>query len=97
MLIMLVLFITSVPDCYKNQEMCNKTVDNYHHALEFVADCYMSQEMCDKVVNSHSSAIRVAPECYKTQKMCDKSLLVFFIFLIDIKLKKCVIELFLFQ
>ena len=63
MLIMLVLFITSVPDCYKNQE----TVDNYHHALEFVADCYMSQEMCDKVVNSHSSTIRVAPECYKTQ------------------------------
>ena len=25
-----------VPDCYKNQEMCNKAVDNYPHALEFV-------------------------------------------------------------
>ena len=24
-----------VPDCYKNQEMCNKAVDNYPHALEF--------------------------------------------------------------
>ena len=25
-----------VPDCCKNQEMCNKAVDNYPHALEFV-------------------------------------------------------------
>ena len=24
-----------VPDCYKNQEMCNKAVENYPHALEF--------------------------------------------------------------
>ena len=28
--------LKSVPDCYKNQEMCNKAVDNYRHALEFV-------------------------------------------------------------
>ena len=26
--------LKSVPDCYKNQEMCNKAVDNYPHALE---------------------------------------------------------------
>ena len=25
--------LKSVPDCYKNQEMCNKAVDNYPHAL----------------------------------------------------------------
>ena len=30
---------TSVPDCYKNQEMCNKAVNNYPHALEFVSEC----------------------------------------------------------
>ena len=28
--------LNSVPNCYKNQEMCNKAVDNYRHALEFV-------------------------------------------------------------
>ena len=28
--------LKSVPDCYKNQEMCNKAVDNYPHILEFV-------------------------------------------------------------
>ena len=24
-----------VPDCYKNQEMCNKALFNYPYALEF--------------------------------------------------------------
>ena len=28
--------LKSVPDCYKNQEMCNKAVGYYPHALEFV-------------------------------------------------------------
>ena len=28
--------LESVSDCYKNQEMCNKAVSNYPHALEFV-------------------------------------------------------------
>ena len=31
--------LKSVPDCYKNQEMSNKAVDNYPHALEFVPEC----------------------------------------------------------
>ena len=25
--------------CYKNQGMCNKSVENYPHALEFVPEC----------------------------------------------------------
>ena len=29
-----------VPDCYKNDKMCNKAVDNYPQSLEFVPDCY---------------------------------------------------------
>ena len=32
--------LKSVPDCYKNQEICNKVVGNYTHALEFVPSCY---------------------------------------------------------
>ena len=31
--------IKSVLDCYKNQEMCNKLVDNDPHASEFVPEC----------------------------------------------------------
>ena len=30
--------LKSVPDCYKNQEMCNKEVDDYPHTLEFVPE-----------------------------------------------------------
>ena len=40
--------LKSVPDCYKNQEICNKAVDNYPHTLEFALECYKSQEMCYK-------------------------------------------------
>ena len=65
----------SFPDCYKNQEMCNRAVDNYPHAFEFVPECSMTQEMCDKAVN--------------------KCFLYLILFLIGIKLKKCVTELFL--
>ena len=64
--------LKSIPDCYKNQEMCNKAVDNYPHALEFVPEC---SKKCDKTFN--------------------KCLLAFFIFLINIKLKKCVKDFFL--
>ena len=76
--------------------MGNKPVDNYPHALALVSEFFMTQEMCEKVVNTHSSKIQFVPECYKTGKICDKafnkSFLAFFLFLIDIKLKKCVTE-----
>ena len=48
----------SVSNCYKNQEIWNKAVDNYPHALEFLPDYYMTQEMCNKIFNTHSSTIR---------------------------------------
>ena len=32
--------LKSVPDCYKNQEMCNKAVDNYPNSLEVVPESY---------------------------------------------------------
>ena len=37
--------LESVPDCYKNQEMCNKAVDNYPHPLGFFPECYRVQKM----------------------------------------------------
>ena len=43
--------LNSVLDCNKNQEMCNKTGDNYSHALEFAPDFYMTQEICDQAFN----------------------------------------------
>ena len=37
--------------------MCNKGVDNYPHALQFVFACFISQEICDKAVNTYCSTI----------------------------------------
>ena len=30
--------LESVPDCCKNQQICDKAVDNYPHALKTVSD-----------------------------------------------------------
>ena len=91
--------LKSVPDCYKNQEMCNKAVDNYTDALEFVPECYKTQKKCDKAVNTYPCTIKFVPECVMTQEMYHKAVnryfLCYFLFLINIKLKKCVTELFL--
>ena len=55
--------IKSVPDYYKNQEMCNKAVDNYLYALKFVSEYFMTQEMCDKAVGNLYSKIQFVPKC----------------------------------
>ena len=39
-----------VPDCYKDQEMCNKAVDNYFHALKFISECYKTQKCVTKLL-----------------------------------------------
>ena len=36
--------IRYVPDCYKNQQISDKAVDNYLYTLKFVPDCYKSQK-----------------------------------------------------
>ena len=47
--------------------------------------------MCNETVNTDSSTIQFLLECYKTQKLLINVLLHLFIFLIDVKLKKCMI------
>ena len=42
--------LDSVPDCYKNQETCNKAVDNYLYALEVVPECYKIQKCSIKLL-----------------------------------------------
>ena len=43
---------------------CNKVVDNYPHALEFVPDCYKTQEMCNKAVNIYRSTTKFVLKYY---------------------------------
>ena len=77
--------------------MCDEAVDNYSYTLEFVPDCHKTQKLCDKAVDTYPSAIQFVPECYKTQKCVIKLLVLVLVllFLIDIRLKKCVVKLFL--
>ena len=51
----------------KTQELCNKAVEDYAHALEFVPDWYQTHEMCIKAVENYPSTIKYAPDLYKTQ------------------------------
>ena len=43
--------LKNAPDGYKNQEMCNKAVENYPHALEFGPECSKTKEMCHRAVH----------------------------------------------
>ena len=44
--------------------MCNKAIDNYPHALEFISECFMTEKMCDKAVSVYLSTIKFVPECF---------------------------------
>ena len=55
----------NIKDCYKNQEMCNKEIDNY-------SECLITQEMSDKAVNRCFFVFDSIPDLYKTQEMCDR-------------------------
>ena len=48
--------------------MCNKAVNNYPLALEFVPVCYKTQKMCDKAVNKFFYIFDSIPDWFKTQK-----------------------------
>ena len=73
-------FLGSIPDCYKDQKMCNQAVNNYVHALEFVSECCRTCKICDKAVNTYLSRIQFVPKSYKTQEMCDKAVNKSFVF-----------------
>ena len=89
--------LRSVPCCYKNEEMCIKAVDSNPYASEFVPECYRTKETCDKAVDIYPPTTKFV-DCM-TSEMCDKAVnrcfLYLILFLIGIKLKKCVTELFL--
>ena len=67
--------LQSVPNFYKNKEMCNEEVDNYSHTLEFVPECYKTQKTSEKSVSTYPSTIKFVPECIMTQKKVIKQLI----------------------
>ena len=53
--------------------MCDKAVDNYPRALEFIPECCRTHKMCDKTVDTYLSTLEYVPGQFKTQKMTDKA------------------------
>ena len=47
--------------------MCNKAVDDFAHALEFVPDRNKTLEKYIKAVDNYLSTIKHVPDRYKTQ------------------------------
>ena len=53
--------------------MCDKAVDNYSTALEFVPDRYNSKKMCDNIISENPFMLKYCPDKYITQKICDEA------------------------
>ena len=63
--------LKSVPDCYKNQEMCNEAVDNYSHVLNwFLNAITLKKGGCCKAVRMFFIFDSI-PAQYETQEICD--------------------------
>ena len=56
------------------QSKCNKAVNSFVHALQFVSDCYKTQKVSNKAAHTSLSIIQFVPQSYKTDKMCDKAI-----------------------
>ena len=65
--------IKFVPECYKIQKICDKTVHTCPFVFEFVPDQYKIQDMCVKVVSKKPFMLRNCLDRYKTREMCDEA------------------------
>ena len=61
-----------VPDQYKAEQICDKTILENGGTLKAVPHYYRNQEMCNKTANNYPHALEFVPEPYKAKKICDK-------------------------
>ena len=47
--------------------MCDKSVESYPHALEFVPECYKNKKKGDKAVDAYPSTTEYIPDRFNTQ------------------------------
>ena len=84
--------------CYKNQQICDKSIDNYSHTLEFVPGFYKYQKMYNRAVGTQPSTKQFVLECNEPKEICYKAVNIYslylILFLINMKLKKYVTQLF---
>ena len=90
--------LLSLCDRCKTQEMYMKVVGKYEHILEFFPDCFKIQELCNKAAIIYPSTIQAFSKGYKLKKNALKLFLFsffYFLNLINIILKECLMETFL--
>ena len=51
--------------------MCNKAVENYPHASEFLSECYKTRERFHRGVHRFFFVFDSIPDKYKTQEICN--------------------------
>ena len=62
-----------IPNHFKTQGMCERTVEENLWSLVYVPDQYKTQEMCEKAVKDEPYILKYVPDHFKTQKMCYKA------------------------
>ena len=66
--------LESIAVCYKNCQICDKTYDNYPHALKQKK----KKKMCNKAIDTYPFTIPFVSECCKTEGISDKAVSTFF-------------------
>ena len=65
--------------------------------LKLIPDCYKKRKMFNKAVDNYAHALEFVRDCYKTQRISNKAIdtypSAYNLFLVNIRLKKCVIKL----
>ena len=61
-----------VPECYKTQKMCDKTVNTYPSTIKFVRESFITQKCVIKQLIDIFFVFDSISHQYKTPKMCDR-------------------------
>ena len=85
-----------VLDQYKTQQMCDIVISENGRTLNSLPGCYNNKQLSDKAVDNYLHALEFVPDCYMTQKCVIKlsilNLLELNMFLINLRLNKCVMK-----
>ena len=61
-----------IPDQFKTQEMCSKTVEEDPWLLRCVPDHFKAKEMCDQAVKEDSSSLQFVPDWFVTREQINR-------------------------
>ena len=53
--------------------MCERAVEKYTQAIEFIPDHLKTQEMCERAVEKYPYNLRHVPDYLRTQEMCKEA------------------------